>query len=273
MKQLFFPLFALFCLGAFVWSSCEKRDYIVDDLTGTGSVEIEFDHRAGGQALDFSKNYVTANGDTVRFTEFDYYVSNFVLTKADGSEYVVPKDSCYFLVKHSVSGSNMLEINNIPAGDYTNIRFIIGVDSLKNTAPVAERTGVLDPVNGGAGMYWSWNSGYIFVKVEGTSPQAPFNAGANARIFQYHIGGFGGMNSPTINNIKKVAFDAPEPEEPAQVRKTATPHFHFYVDALEMFNAPTKVNIATNPFAHFVPFSTTLSENYKDMFKLDHIHN
>ena len=272
MKQNIFFFFATIFFASLTVVSCHKHDD-EEDLSGTGSIEIEFEHLAGGQALDFSKNYVTANGDTVRFTQFDYYVSNFVFTKDDGTEYVVPKDSCYFLVKHNVTGSNELKINNVPAGNYTNVRFIIGVDSLKNTAPVAERKGVLDPVNGGAGMYWSWNSGYIFVKVEGTSPQAPFNANANARIFQYHVGGFGGMNSATINNIKTVRFDAPEPTEPAKVRKTDTPHFHFYMDALKMFNSPTKVNIATNPFAHFVPFSTTLSDNYKDMFKLDHIHN
>ena len=66
------------------------------------------------------------------------------------------------------------------------------VDSLRNTMSIDKWKGVLDP--GGSmmedGMYWAWESGFIFLKMEGTSSKA---STANGK-FYYHIGLYGGMN-------------------------------------------------------------------------------
>jgi hypothetical protein len=121
-------------------------------------------------------------------------------------------------------------------------------------------------------MYWSWNAGYIFVKVEGTSPQAPVNAGTGARTFQYHTGLFGGKDSPTLNNLKRVSISTTT--ESARVREgVEAPEFHLYVDILEQFTSPTNINVATNPTSHAGPYSATVAANYADMFRLDHVHN
>ena len=69
--------------------------------------------------------------------------------------------------------SQEVVLKNIPAGDYNQITFTIGVDSLRSTMDVSKRPGVLDPAQGHDGMYWTWNSGYIFFKMEGISPAAP----------------------------------------------------------------------------------------------------
>lgn len=269
MKNLLWGFFAL-SIASFTLSNCKKDDH--DDLSGTGSVTIEFDNRAGSEAFAFDKDFKNAAGETVRFTTFNYFVSNFVLVKADGSEYAVPKDSCYFLCKHEDTDSREITLNNIPAGDYTAVRFTIGVDSLKSVSDISERAGVLDPAAGAAGMYWAWNSGYIFVKIEGTSPQAPLDAMTNERTIQYHTGLYGGKTTPTLNNLKKVTLESRA--EPAQVRKDhEAPQFHVYVDILEMFTSPTNISVATNPTSHAGAFSKTVADNYADMFKLDHVHN
>lgn len=84
-----------------------------------------------------------------------------------------------------------MRLKNIPAGEYKEIRFLLGVDSLKSIAPASERTGVLDPADRWRWKsYRMWNSGYIFVKVEGTSPQAPLDSASNSNKFRYHIGLF-----------------------------------------------------------------------------------
>lgn len=250
-------------------SSC-KKDKDTDDLTGTGSITIEFDNIANGNNLVLGNKYINANGDTMTFSMFDYYISNIVLVKSDGSTYTVSKDNSYFLIKESVSTSQEITLSNIPAGDYTSVKFVIGVDSLKSTAPVSERTGVLDPAGAGAGMYWAWNSGYIFVKVEGESPQAPLSGGTHP--FQYHIGLYGGYSSPTLNNIKTVTLSDADGDK-ASIRKTQTPHVHILVDIMEMFKSPTAVSVAANPLVHGSSFSATIANNYADMFKIDHIHN
>lgn len=268
MKKVLLSGVAALTLVAVLFTSCKKDE----EITGNGDLVIEMDNRAGDESLVFGKNYVTANKDTVKFSLFNYFVSNFVLVKEDGSEYVVPKDECYFLCKQENTASRELTLKNVPAGNYKSIRFIIGVDSLKSIAPASERTGVLDPTGGAAGMYWSWNAGYIFVKVEGTSPQAPLNSSTNEHTFQYHTGLFGGKDSPTLNNIKTVTINMTS--ETAHVRQGGeAPVCHMYVDVLEMFTNPTNMSIATNPTSHAGPYSKTIAENYADMFKLDHVHN
>ena len=76
---------------------------------------------------------------------------------------------------------------------YDEIRFNIGVDSLTNVSGIFE--GDLDPANG---MYWTWQSGYINIKLEGTSRLCP----ARKNKFYWHIGGY----TPPFNLLRKVAL-------------------------------------------------------------------
>jgi hypothetical protein len=66
-------------------------------------------------------------------------------------------------------------------GTIRQIRFLLGVDSLANVS--GAQTGALDPLND---MFWTWNSGYIFFKLEGESPQS----GADLHRIEHHLGGF-----------------------------------------------------------------------------------
>lgn len=75
-----------------------------------------------------------------------------------------------FLVKESDKASQTVKLNDVPAADYVSLTYTVGVDSAKSVADVSKRTGVLDPASYGTdNMYWSWNSGYIFFKMEGNS--------------------------------------------------------------------------------------------------------
>lgn len=265
MKHLIFGAFALMAISLSI-TSCKDKN---EEATGYGSVEIEFANQAGGESLQFNKNYTNAAGETLQFTTFDYYISNVVLVKEDGTRYVVPKNDSYFLCKHEDAASRLIKLDNVPAGDYNKLEFVVGIDSAKSVSPIGERTGVLDPAAGANGHYWSWNSGYIFVKMEGTSPVAPAPSG---NIFQYHVGLFGGYDSPTLNNVRTISLTVPNVA--AIVREGGeTPHFHLFVDALEIFGTPNTISIANLPFSHGDANSSKLSANYADMFVIDHVHN
>jgi hypothetical protein len=253
-------------------SSCKKDEETKPTNVNPGPITISMDHRAGNRALDFETDFVTANGDTVRFSTFNYYISNIELVREDGSVYVVPKDKSYFLVKEQDEASKEITLDSIPAGTYTGINFVIGVDSAKSVSDISERTGVLDPVTGAAGMYWTWNSGYIFMKVEGTSPQIARDSTGAIGSFYYHVGGFGGYSSPTINNLKKVSLAFPSAYK-ATVNSGSHPEVHVVANILEMFTTPTTFSVADHPMVMFAPFSTTISANYADMFRVDHVHN
>jgi hypothetical protein len=265
INNIYILAFVLFVVTGM--SSCKKDE---NALKGNGPVTLHFDNRFGNDDLVLGNTYTTSNGESLTPTTFNYYVSNFVLIKADGSEYVVPKDECYHLVRADQSATTDLTINNVPAGEYTSVRFIIGVDSLKNTAPVSERTGDLDVAGAASDMYWTWNSGYIFYKLEGTSPQAPYDSMMNAAMMFYHIGGFGGYSSATVNNIRTVTISS---SDKALVGEGHHPEVHIFADADAVFNNPTQITIAAHPGLMGGPFSTTISANYADMFSINHVHN
>jgi hypothetical protein len=180
---------------------------------------------------------------------------------------VVPSDSSYFLIDESVAASRSAEVT-VPKGDYRQISFTIGVDSLRNTMEIARRTGVLDPAAAGNDMYWTWNSGYIFFKIEGTSPSSA-EAG---NVFMYHIGGFGGYSSPTINNIREVTLDLTAGGI-AKVTAGGESNIHLMVDIAKLFNGATQLSIAANPVVMFGDFSGNIANNYSAIFRHDHTEN
>lgn len=241
-------------------SSCKK-----EETEGPGMVAIEFDNRAGSADLELNTTwYKNANNDSMNFSLFKYYVSNFVFNKEDGSSYVVPKDECYFLIDEADETSQEVEFEDVPAGKYVSVTFTIGVDSLKSTAPQSERTGVLD-ITTHADMYWVWNSGYIFVKTEGTYSQAAGND------FMYHIGGFGGYSSPTVNNLKTVTMALPG--APLNFGSNNHKHIHTFVDALKVVNGPNNISVPTTPMIMGGPDAPAIANNYKNMFVVDHIES
>jgi PKD repeat protein len=165
-----------------------------------------------------------------------------------------------------VGESKELTLNGIPAGKYTGVKFIIGVDSARSTMDVSKRTGDLDPAAGGSDMYWSWNSGYIFYKIEGTSPQST----EMGNMFMYHIGGYGGYSSAVTNNIRSVSLTAPEAIE---VGKDRAPEVHMYADVLEAFKTPVTYSIAAGAMVHMPMDGAVFANNYADMFTINHVHN
>lgn len=259
-------------------TACKKDDDEDYSATDKGQITLEFDNIVGNKDLALNTDsYTNAAGEDFKITTFNYYISNIAFTKEDGTTYTVPQNESYFLIKEADETTHEVTLSNIPAGNYKSVSFTIGVDSLRNTMDITQRTGVLDPAAGAQGMYWKWNSGYIFMKLEGTSSVAPYDSTSKTNPFWYHIGGFGGMTSKTINNIKKVtiqtAAGVEADEAVAKVRKDTKPHFHILADALKIFSGSTTLKIKEHPVEMFSAFSVNIANNYQSMFSLNHIHN
>lgn len=266
--------FSIAALAAILFlASCKKEgkepDFNQNELA---PLSVEFDNIVGGTNLYLnSTTYTNAAGEDYSVTLLQYYVSNIKVYKADGTEYVVPQDSSYFLIKEGDIASGSARVN-VPEGDYSRLVFTLGVDSLRSTMDIDKRTGVLDPASGmDNGMYWGWNSGYIFFKMEGLSTAAPVD-GSGQNKFRYHIGGFGGYSAPTINNIKEISIDLNQAGV-AKVRKGRTSNIHLMVDIAKVMNGSTTVSIAANPTVMFSEFSTKIAANYAAMFSHDHTEN
>lgn len=242
--------FAGVFLVIFSMSSCAEET--VDTV---GKVKVDISHKAGSTPLILgSYEYTNALGQPFFIEKFKYYISNITLVKENGEEYLVPES--YFLIDASDENTNKLEMTGIPSGKYTGIRYIIGVDSTRNTS--GAQTGALDPLNG---MFWTWDSGYIFLKLEGSSP----NSMGNNQSLVYHIGGFKGAN----NSIRTLAFSF---DHPVEVSETITPELHFVTDVLKIFEGPQTIDFSQLFFCMGGPNAPVIADNYKDMMELDHIH-
>ena len=127
MKHIFYAAFA--ALSLFTFSSCHKDHDNHDDHTHTGTagaLEFEMEHTFGASAFQVNTPYVDANGDTVVFSSGNYYISHIRLIKTDGSYYesVVTHE-----INLAIPGSAIIDIEDIPNGDYTGVQFALGTDT------------------------------------------------------------------------------------------------------------------------------------------------
>ncbi|SNR83932.1 hypothetical protein SAMN06269173_108125 [Hymenobacter mucosus] len=233
-------------------TSCKEDS---DMQPKVGTLDVAIDHVVGTATLALNTgSYATPAGDQFTVSTFKYYLSNFTLKKADGTTHLVPES--YYLVDEAVPASKTFTLSGIPAGDYTSLSFTIGVDSARNVA--GAQTGALDPQKN---MFWSWNTGYIFTKLEGTSPQAPNTA------LVFHIGGFKAPHN-TIRTISPSLKGAT-----IQVQGTQTPTLHLKADVLKMFTGPTTVRFTQLYNTMGGANSVVVADNQAaGMFVVDYVH-
>ncbi len=263
----FFLLLFAFCTTVF--TSCKNEQPEPAGDGDTNNLTLEFDNRVGAQKLVLGTTpYKNDFGEEFSVTTLNYFISNVSLKKTDGT--VVKFPDQYFLIRQVDSNTWEPELKNVPAGDYSEVSFMVGVDSLKSASPIAGRTGVLDTyAYGEDNMWWGWNSGYIFFKFEGTSPVVPAN-GAGLRPFQYHVGGYGGYTNRAPNNIRTVTLPL---NGTATVRKSISPTIHFVVNLQKFFNSTTALKLQETKSVHDPSVAAPLANNYVKMFTVDHIHN
>ncbi|MFM7235127.1 MAG: MbnP family protein, partial [Flavobacteriales bacterium] len=107
--------------------------------------------------------YMDDFGNRLRADKFMNYISLVTLVKEDGTE-VLLKD--FMLLDFFESNSVSAEI---PEGKYVALKFGIGVprDNNKDQDPAQYPSSSPLSVAGSQGMFWTWNTGYIFAKFEG----------------------------------------------------------------------------------------------------------
>ncbi|MBK8657703.1 MAG: hypothetical protein IPN22_02190 [Bacteroidetes bacterium] len=146
---------------------------------GGSELQLHFRHTVKDSTLQLNNvTYTNALGQPYILTKFKYYIGRIYLKSAHGRDY---QSEEYFLIDEEEEGSKVIRLQHVPPGEYTAIGFLLGVDSLHNCS--GAQSGALDPLNG---MFWNWNTGYIFMKLEGRSPASP----APAHLLEYHIGGY-----------------------------------------------------------------------------------
>lgn len=129
------------------------------------------------------------NGGGLSVSEVKLYVSQVALIKPDGRE--VPVRGLTLTKLSSQTGFQNVRIftGDAPAGEYRGVRFDVGVPRDQNHL---DATSARSPLSIEDGMYWAWNSGYIFISVLGKT-----NVLGSDKDVALHVGG--GNHRVTVN--------------------------------------------------------------------------
>lgn len=139
---------------------------------------IEFAPTFNDLPLELNKNYCFKN-DSLKISTLKFYISNINLYQ--NNQLIDSVSKKYNLIDFENPETSSIKFLRTNSMAFNRISFSNGIDSLTNVSGAFG--GDLDPTNG---MYWTWQSGYIGLKLEGQSKLCPSRNNA----FIFHIGGF-----------------------------------------------------------------------------------
>ncbi|MGP8215709.1 MAG: MbnP family protein [Bacteroidia bacterium] len=240
LKKVLYMLFSIAALAA-------AMSFTTPVQTG---LLIHFENYVGTRLLKLdSAAYKNELGQVYTVTRFKYYISNICLKKEDGGLFKLDES---YLINEEEPASKEINLNEIPEGKYLSLSFIIGVDSLHNCS--GAQAGALDPVNG---MFWAWNSGYIFLKMEGKSPVSK----SPGDLLEFHIGGY---KSP-YNCIRTIKLEL---GKGLIIEHGKTSSLVIKADLSELFKTPVKIDFSKLSSVTDFHNSTTIADNYAGMFSI-----
>lgn len=186
----------LLLTAALLAGGCDNSDH--PEPAKTATVALEIMPTVGDAAFAEDMVYRSPTGIDYQFTRYRFLLSDLRLVRADGEEEVLAEDLFVDFFDNElrydlgrIEGLTLTVPITLPAGvdaqEYVGLRFGIGVpQSRNNNDPALQEPD--HPLSFNRGMHWSWNSGYIFMQIEGeydTTAQSSGNLGGN---FVYHPG-------------------------------------------------------------------------------------
>ncbi|TNE81207.1 MAG: T9SS type A sorting domain-containing protein [Bacteroidetes bacterium] len=127
------------------------------------NVYLTVKHMLGSESFAFNKSFRSSEGDSVKYTRMQYYISGIKLIH-DGGQETALSDK-YLLVNAGSSDSFSLGQQNITSLE--KIRFYIGVDGGVNHGDPAAWPGNHALAPKSPSMHWGWAAGYRFLALEG----------------------------------------------------------------------------------------------------------
>ena len=209
------------------------------------AITLHFKHWVGNKELQlFDETYTNPFGEPFVISKFKYYISHLAFTDINNKQTTLPNN--YYLVNEEDSLSKIILLPaTVPI---KSISFMVGVDSARNVSGV--QTGALDPVNA---MFWTWNSGYVFAKLEGQSDVST----APAHSFSWHVGGFR-QKENALRTITLLLNKTLSPQQAA---------ISINVNILKWFDAVHTLKIASTPICHQPgALAMQIADNYNNMF-------
>lgn len=233
MNALRLPL--SFSLLILMLTGCDwfRTDPPVEPLPGEVHVNFELEWEGVSYALE--QVVSDHNGYPIRLDNLQLYIAPIAFRK-DG-DWVETTDVS--LVDFSIHAPK--ELTSIPSGSYDAIRFGMGLPPEINTDidPASYPNSHPLSVIGSAGMFWTWASGYIFVKYEGK-----FALEQGTPLLEpvsYHCGTDASYRTVTLELPSALVVE-PEGEYNATLTLDAAKALHGTNDAIDLAVDPVTHN-------------------------------
>ena len=168
-------------------------------------IQISVQPTFGSSNIVLTDSSFQFEGGHLQIDELRFYLSHFRFYKK--GKWVLTEPNSYHLVDARIVKSREIRIENEKNLDFDEMKFNLGIDSATNVS--GAMGGDLDPTKG---MYWTWQSGYINLKLQGKSDLCK----TRNREFQFHLGGYLGSDNAlqersfAVNSEKeiKILFDS-----------------------------------------------------------------
>ncbi|HEX6224984.1 MAG TPA: MbnP family protein [Chryseolinea sp.] len=196
-----------------------------------GAAELIITPFVGAKPLYLDSVYTNANGERYAVKKLKFFISDVALAKAVGEEVTArsaQSKAGIFLIDFKESnfdagyGMQSYKIEfDVLEGEYSDIRFNVGLPRRVNHLDPSLAEPPLNIAQGD--MYWAWNSGYIFLLVEGQRLEQNdffhFAIGGDARIMPMYFG--------NLFNVKPLL----------QIKNKQTSRIFFKLDLNKIFEA------------------------------------
>lgn len=139
---------------------------------------FDFNLKVGSTTLELdTMKYFNAAGNPYGVNRMNCYISAITLKRADGKKYTSNK---VFYIDPTVTSKSFFNLDSIPPGTYTEISFLMGLDSAHNKTNALPAN--LDNLN----MAWPdmMGGGYHFLKLEGNFA----DLGGSKKGYAVHLG-------------------------------------------------------------------------------------
>ena len=203
-----------------------------------------------GVPISFDSVYHNISGYRIRFSSIKFYMTNAKIRS--GNDSWIDANS---VTKFDYSSSTELFTAQVSPGNYSEITFDVGVDSVRNHSDPAGYPSdhPLNIINA-SGMFWTWNSGYIFVVIEGQYDTDSLGTGIPTINFSYHLG-----KDPYLrSNTQQVNFSLTE-------KMTTEINYELNMEQF-FYNDTDTLDIAVNPIIHSTAAQLVITEMLANNF-------
>jgi hypothetical protein len=233
----------LIVVTSLVLTSCKKDEPIpaqLPQVNDTGKLEIRFSPSMNGAPFQLNQVFTGPNNLRMNVELFKFYLSS--ITIHDTTDQLI-KDVALV----DFSKLNKSVIMDVPVGDYTNLKFGIGLSKIQNGTGNPDFNPANFPIEHPQSiyndMYWTNSTRYVFLKIEGKIDTSAAQNTVPTYTWFYHTGKDTMYTPVAFNNLN------------FSVNKGQTTVLEFGVEVNDLFiNQTDTINMVADNYTHTTDF-------------------